>query len=113
MSTHSRRRPGRRVTMMIDGSGSRRRVAAEIVREARASGLTSVGVFHRVDGFTTGTDLRARPLSPPTMIIVTGDPESIDDFVEGVAPVLKPGELTVEDVAEIVHTDTVSTRRTS
>ena len=47
------------------------------------------------------------------MIIVTGDPESIDDFVEGVAPVLDPGELTVEDVAEIVRADTISTRRTS
>lgn len=113
MGAQSHRRPGRRVTMMIDGSGSRRTLAAEIVRVARASGLTAVGVFRGVDGFTPGTGLYGWPPGPPTMIIVTGDPESIDDFVEGVAPVLDPGELTVEDVAEIVRADTISTRRTS
>jgi len=36
------------------------------------------------------------------LIIVTGDPESIDDFATGIAPVLEPGGLTVEDLVEIV-----------
>ena len=65
------------------------------------------------DGFTPGTSLHGCPPAPPTMIIVTGDPESIDDFVEGVAPVLDAGEITVEDVTEIVHADTISTRTAS
>jgi len=87
---------------MIDGSGPRRVLAREIVRVAHACGLPTVGVFNGVDGFTPGTDPRPSSYRPPLMVIVTGDPESIDDFVTGIAPVLMPGELTVEDVTEIV-----------
>jgi hypothetical protein len=61
-----------------------------------------VGVFNGVDGFAPDTDLRPSSYRPPLMVVVTGDPESIDDFVTGIAPVLGPGELTVEDVTEIL-----------
>ena len=54
MSSRLHRRPSRRLTLMIDGSGAGKRLASEI------------------------------------------------DFANGIAPVLEPGELTVEDVAEIV-----------
>jgi hypothetical protein len=37
------------------------------------------------------------------MVVVSGDPESIDDLVVGVAPVLGQCALTVEDVEEIVR----------
>jgi hypothetical protein len=95
-------RPGRRATVMIDGSGPRRVLAHEIVRVAHACGLPMVGVFNGVDGFAPATDLRPSTYRPPLMVIVTGDPESIDDFVTGIAPVLGPGELSVEDVTEIL-----------
>ena len=95
-------RPGRRATVMIDGSGPRRVLAHEIVRVAHACGLPMVGVFNGVDGFAPATDLRPSTYRPPLMVVVTGDPESIDDFVTGIAPVLGPGELTVEDVTEIL-----------
>jgi len=36
------------------------------------------------------------------IVVVTGDPESIDDLVAGVAPVLGRCEVTVEDVQEVV-----------
>jgi hypothetical protein len=96
------RRPARRATMMIDGSGPRRLLAHEIVRVAHACGLPVVGVFNGVDGFAPETDPRPSSYRPPLMVVVTGDPESIDDFVTGIAPVLGPGELTVEDVTEIL-----------
>ena len=59
-------------------------------------------MFNGVDGFTPDTDPRPSSYCPPLMVVVTGDPESIDDFVTGIAPVLEPGELTVEDVTEII-----------
>jgi hypothetical protein len=87
---------------MIDGSGPRRVLAHEIVHVAHACGLPMVGVFNGVDGFTPDTDPRPSSYRPPLMVVVTGDPESIDDFVTGIAPVLGPGELTVEDVTELL-----------
>jgi hypothetical protein len=87
---------------MIDGSGPRRVLAREIVNVAHACGLPMVGVFNGVDGFTPDTDPRPSSYRPPFMVVVTGDPESIDDFVTGIAPVLVPGELTVDDVTEIL-----------
>jgi len=102
MTQRLHRQPGRRATVMIDGSGPRRVLAHEIVRVAHASGLPMVGVFNGVDGFTPDTDPRPSSYRPPLMVVVTGDPESIDDFVTGIAPVLGPGELTVEDVTEII-----------
>lgn len=86
---------------MIDGSGPRRILADEIVRVARACGLPTAGAFEGVAGFTPTTDPR-RSCRPPLMVVVTGDPESVDDFVTGVAPVLVAGELTVEDVTEVL-----------
>ena len=102
MTKRLHRRPGRRATVMIDGSGPRRVLAHEIVRVAHGCGLPMVGVFDGVDGFAPDTDLRPSSYRPPLMVVVTGDPESIDDFVTGIAPVLGPGELTVEDVTEIL-----------
>jgi len=105
MAAIAHRRPCRRLSLMIDGSGPGSRLAAEIVGLARASGLPSVGVFHAMGGFTSGACGCGSPQpasQPPILIIVTGDPESIDDFATGIAPVLEPGQLTVEDLAEIV-----------
>ena len=103
MSSRLHRRPSRRLTLMIDGSGAGMRLASEIVRLARMSGLPAVGVFHGIAGFARGPHGCSSPgTQPPILVVLTGDPESIDDFANGVAPVLEPGELTVEDVAEIV-----------
>jgi PII-like signaling protein len=102
MTKRLHRRPGRRATIMIDGSGPRRVLAHEIVNVAHSCGLPMAGVFTGVDGFTPDTDPRPSSYRPPVMVVVTGDPESIDDFVTGIAPVLGPGELTVEDVTEIL-----------
>jgi PII-like signaling protein len=96
-----RRRLCRRMTATIDGSCGCDVLAHEIVRVARAIGLPTAVVFRGVDGFTPRTD-PARSAAPPLVVVVTGDPESIDDLVTGVAPVLGRSELTVEDVHEIV-----------
>ena len=95
-----RRRVSRRMTATIDGSEGCEVLAREIVRVARAVGLPTAAVFRCVDGFTPRTGQSAR--TPPLMVVVSGDPESIDDLVVGVAPVLGRCALTVEDVQEIV-----------
>lgn len=95
-----RRRVCRRMTATIDGSAGCEVLAREIVRVARAVGLPTAAVVRGVDGFTPRTDESA--CGPPLIVVVTGDPESIDDLVVGVAPVLGRCELTVEDVQEIV-----------
>ena len=94
------RRVSRRMTATIDGSAGGEVLAREIVRIARAVGLPTAAVFRCVDGFTPRTDQSA--WSPPMVVVVSGDPESIDDLVVGVAPVLGRCALTVEDVQEIV-----------
>jgi hypothetical protein len=98
MELHRRR--SRRATIMIDGSGPRRVLAGEIVRVAHACGLPTAGAFEGFAGFTPATPRQSA--RPPLMVVVTGDPESIDDFVTGVAPVLVAGELTVDDVTEVL-----------
>jgi PII-like signaling protein len=95
-----RRRVCRRMTATIDGSAGCEALAREIVRVARVVGLPTAAVLRGVDGFTPRTDRSA--CHPPVVVVVTGDPESIDDLVVGVAPVLGRCELTVEDVHEIV-----------
>ena len=95
-----KRRVSRRMTATIDGSEGCEVLAREIVRVARAVGLPTAAVFRCVDGFTPRTDQSA--WSPPMVVVVSGDPESIDDLVVGVAPVLGRCALTVEDVHEIV-----------
>jgi PII-like signaling protein len=95
-----RHRVCRRMTATIDGSDGCEVLAREIVRVARALGLPTASVFRCVDGFTPRTDQSA--CTPPVIVVVSGDPESIDDLVVGVAPVLGRCELTVEDVQKIV-----------
>lgn len=94
------RRVSRRMTATIDGSAGGEVLAREIVRVARAVGLPTAAVFRSVDGFTPRTEQSA--CTPPVIVVVSGDPESIDDLVVGVAPVLGRCALTVEDVEEIV-----------
>jgi len=96
----AKRRVSRRMTATIDGSAGCEVLAREIVRVARAVGLPTAAVFRCVDGFTPRTDQTT--CTPPVIVVVSGDPESIDDLVAGVAPVLGRCALTVEDVEEIV-----------
>jgi PII-like signaling protein len=95
-----RERVSRRMTATVDGSSGGEVLAREIVRVARAVGLSTAAVVRGFDGFTPRTDPSA--CRPPLIVVVTGDPESIDDLVVGVAPVVGRCELTVEDVREIV-----------
>src|SRR5690349_22027159 len=100
------RRASRRMTATIDGSAGAEVLARELVRVARAVGLPTAAVFRCVDGFTPRT---GSACTPPMVVVVSGDPESVDDLVVGVAPLLGRCALTVEDVQE----DRKSTRLNS
>ena len=94
-----RRHPGLRLTILLDGSGPRGRLAAEIARLARSSGLPAVGMFRGVGGHVPDSGAYERATSRhPVMITIVGEPESVEDLMVGIAPLLRFGELTVEDV---------------
>lgn len=94
-----RRVPGLRLTILLDDSGARGRLAAEIARLARANGLPAVGVFRGVGALVPDTGAYDRPVNRhPIMVTIVGDPEPVEDLLVGIVPFLRFGDLTVEDV---------------
>jgi hypothetical protein len=84
-----------------------RSLTNEIVHRAHAAGLPGTSVFRGIEGFgASGFIHNSRILSLadelPIMVIIVGDREAIDDFVPEIAPLLRQGLITVEDV-EAVH----------
>jgi hypothetical protein len=91
------------LTILLDDSGVRGRLAAEIARLARASGLPAVGVFRGAGELVPDSDAYDRTSHRhPIMVTIVGDQEPIEDLVVGIAPLLRFGELTVEDVQIVV-----------
>jgi hypothetical protein len=93
-----KRRVSRRMAATIDGSEGCEVPAREIVRVARAVGSDGRRLPLRRRVHATHRPVR---MPPPMIVVVSGDPESTDDLVVGVAPVLRRCALTVEDVQEI------------
>jgi hypothetical protein len=90
------------LTILLDESGPRGRLAAEIARLARASGL-AVGVFRGVGELVPDTGALDRGSHRhPIMVTIVGDLEPVEDLMVGIAPLLRFGELTVEDVQVVV-----------
>jgi PII-like signaling protein len=103
------RRPARRLTVIVSESDmyEHRPLATEIVHRAHAAGLPGASVFRGIEGFGATHSIhttRILSLSDelPIAVVLVGDPEAIDDFVPQIAPLLKQGVLTVENV-EVVH----------
>jgi PII-like signaling protein len=95
-----RRRTARRITVIVDGSAVCDGVplAVDIVARAHAAGLPGVSVFRGIGG----TSPQA-PDDQSFMIVMVADPESADDLVRQIAPLLDDGLLVTDDVVEIVH----------
>jgi hypothetical protein len=78
-------------------------LAAEIARLARSNGLPAVGVFRGVGGLVPDTGAYEGAVNQhPIMVTIVGDPESVEDLMVGIAPLVRFGELTVEDVQIVV-----------
>lgn len=106
------RRPARRLTVLVGESDSygHRPLVTEIVHRAHAAGLPGASVFRGVEGFGASRSIhttRILSLSGelPVMIVIVGDPGTIDDFVPQIAPLLQKGLMTVEDLEVVGHTD--------
>lgn len=93
------RRTARRITVFVDESAERGGVplAVDVVARAHAAGLPGVSLFRGIGGTSPeASDQRS------FMIVMVADPESADDLVRQIAPLLGEGLLVTDDVVEIV-----------
>jgi PII-like signaling protein len=102
------RRPARRLTVFIGDCDTyrHRSLANEIVHRAHAAGLPGTSVFRGIEGFGARRFIHTtRILSLadelPIMLVIVGDLEAIDDFVPEIAPLLRQGLITIEDVETV------------
>lgn len=103
------RRPARRLTVFVGeyDTLAHRPLATEIVHRAHQAGLAGASVFHGVEGFGASRAIhttRILSLSEdlPVVIVIVDTPETIEDFLPQIAPLLAQGLIVVEDV-EIVR----------
>lgn len=104
------RRPGRRLTIIVEGRGTAEAVdavgrdiglvAATVVDLARAEGLPGASVFLGDTGYGPGP---AEAGGRPVMVVIVGEAECVDDFADAVTTALPDALVTVEDVVELVR----------
>lgn len=102
------RSSARRLTVFLSESDTyeHRPLATEIIHRAHAAGLPGASVFRGIEGFGASRSihtLRILSLSEdlPILVVIVGAPEAIDDFVPEVAPLVRQGMITVEDVETV------------
>jgi PII-like signaling protein len=103
-------RTARRITVIVNESDvhDHAPLVLEIVARAHAAGLPGASVFRGIGGFglahSTGMPTSTTTSGDrPIMIVMIADPESADDAVQQIAPLLRGGLLVVDDVVEIGH----------
>lgn len=86
------RRAARRLTVVVGEPA----LALDVVALAHAAGAGAVHLMHGVGATAQAPD------GPSFMIVIVADPESADDLVRQLTPLLGDGLLVTDDVVETV-----------
>jgi len=101
-------RPGARLTVLMSTHDHVRHTSlrTEIIKRARRASRAGATVFEGTEGFGQSGQVHRTPLvraDPPLAVVVVDEPDRVERFLEGLAPLLHDVAVIVEDV-EILDT---------
>ena len=105
MMSSALRGRARRLLVFVNDTDQvgRHSLYAEIVDEARRSGLAGATVLRAVEGFGVGGELHTTRLlslteSLPMVILIIDDPDKIDAFLPRLDALMSEGMVAIDDV---------------